>query len=559
MSHAGLDMDRLIAKIRPKFSTVILNRGWHYYLEGAVEELVIQPNGIISARVWGSSKYKVAVNLKSFASSSCTCPFGSACKHMAAVLFEACDVSGYEAETLLRPSSRRKLEAIEAMKEIEAGAEQAAAASRAAAVSDAVAAAQAPGKKAAKPKKPNVTPPMPTGSPQEWQLYFRKQFAKAPLYGSGSFERFYTDVTSGLFPYSDQWEQTLQTLYRLHVLVYLMERAEDLYRGNSYLWFHYEYSVHYTNCSRQCGETAAQLISKLDAQEAALRYPLHVAELKDKVSQLLFPDLKRTAMCWPLVYNLLWSGLFINEPGIAEERRKLQRLLEFSARDPIRSDEIWLALCYLDVLEGDDKGAFERLGSRLNYRNAEVYFVYLDTFYLCRDWNRLVVWLGLLSAKLRYEGPYQIKRYFHYWVEARKYAGSDVEARWRQTALEMLPASFPYLAAELIQSQRYEEWADLCFQCETPPSELNPEDLKIVAANNAKLLLPIYHQAVESFIMHKNRDAYKQAVKLLKKLRQLYKTLKNERRWDQYIMRISGKYSRYRAFQEELKKGKLLL
>jgi hypothetical protein len=43
---------------------------------------------------------------------------------------------------------------------------------------------------------------------------------------------------------------------------------------------------------------------------------------------------------------------------------------------------------------------------------------------------------------------------------------------------------------------------------------------------------------------------------LLKKLHGYYKQLGQENRWEIYINRLADKFSRLRAFQEELKKGK---
>ncbi len=88
------------------------------------------------------------------------------------------------------------------------------------------------------------------------------------------------------------------------------------------------------------------------------------------------------------------------------------------------------------------------------------------------------------------------------------------------------------------------------------PNDLYSVDLQSVEKQNPALVLPLYHQAVERCIAGKNRTAYKSATKLLKKLNNLYKKLDRLNDWEDYIYRLAVKYSRLRALQEELRKGK---
>ena len=82
------------------FETRILQRGRDYYRQGLVTDLWQECN-TLHAVVQGREDYEVAVTLKDHVPvfMDCTCPYaesGSACKHMAAVLFaynEAADKS----------------------------------------------------------------------------------------------------------------------------------------------------------------------------------------------------------------------------------------------------------------------------------------------------------------------------------------------------------------------------------------------------------------------------------------------------------------------------------
>lgn len=74
------------------FEAHILERGYDYYLENAVENIDISAD-IIRADVIGSEDYKVeiSVNNGEVTDMYCSCPYavgGRYCKHMAAVLYE---------------------------------------------------------------------------------------------------------------------------------------------------------------------------------------------------------------------------------------------------------------------------------------------------------------------------------------------------------------------------------------------------------------------------------------------------------------------------------------
>ena len=73
------------------FNTRILSRGYEYYEDGLVEDVLIKDN-IITAKVLGTEIYDVSVEVDNgmFIDGDCTCPYaseGNYCKHMAALLY----------------------------------------------------------------------------------------------------------------------------------------------------------------------------------------------------------------------------------------------------------------------------------------------------------------------------------------------------------------------------------------------------------------------------------------------------------------------------------------
>ena len=73
------------------FNTRILSRGYEYYEDGLVEDVLLKGN-ITTAKVEGSETYDVSLEIDNgiFIDGDCTCPYasdGSYCKHMAALLY----------------------------------------------------------------------------------------------------------------------------------------------------------------------------------------------------------------------------------------------------------------------------------------------------------------------------------------------------------------------------------------------------------------------------------------------------------------------------------------
>lgn len=106
---------------KKKFSRHIVQRGYEYFLDNAVEDFAIKDD-IIYATVTGSEDYKVEIDLinGNVSDMYCSCPYaseGKNCKHMAAVLYEwsekyAKDVDLSEEDLLINAIYREKKELV---------------------------------------------------------------------------------------------------------------------------------------------------------------------------------------------------------------------------------------------------------------------------------------------------------------------------------------------------------------------------------------------------------------------------------------------------------------
>ncbi|MFD1887030.1 hypothetical protein [Paenibacillus wenxiniae] len=172
------------------------------------------------------------------------------------------------------------------------------------------------------------------------------------------------------------------------------------------------------------------------------------------------------------------------------------------------------------------------------------------------QWERLVWWLNAMAPILRRQYS-ELQSYADHWDAAVRHLPDAEPQMW--SALEsLLPLGGRMYEDKLLSYGKYARWMDYQLSSGRDPANYKVTELKPVETGAPQLLLPFYHQAVERHMSHKNRDGYKAAVKLLKRLSKLYGRLKQEERWQHYIEQFAARHSRLRALQEELRKGKLI-
>lgn len=144
--------------------------------------------------------------------------------------------------------------------------------------------------------------------------------------------------------------------------------------------------------------------------------------------------------------------------------------------------------------------------------------------------------------------PYMKKYYF-------RIKKTDIFEKFCETCL---PYSFIYYSNYLLQSGKHKKWVELYLYSEIELDYISSDDMKIIQQSNPTLLLPLFTSIVNEKIENKNRQSYRAAVRYLKKIRTIYKKEKKMEQWERYIDKVQHKYRRLRAFQEELKRGKLI-
>jgi len=207
---------------------------------------------------------------------------------------------------------------------------------------------------------------------------------------------------------------------------------------------------------------------------------------------------------------------------------------------------------------GEDRQAWQQLehAAQEQLKPAQV-LRFLNVLEEAEDWSRLEAWMSECATD-RLGGQYgNLRAYGGYWdivVEQRP----EAEGRMWEAITSLLPLSRNLYVERLLRYGRWRLWIDYQISMGEDPLDFRARDLQPIEKGDPEAPLPWYHQSVERHILLRNRDGYKRAVKLLKRLAKLYKKLKREPRWEAYVDGIAKQYSRLRAFQEELRKGKLI-
>lgn len=181
---------------------------------------------------------------------------------------------------------------------------------------------------------------------------------------------------------------------------------------------------------------------------------------------------------------------------------------------------------------------------------------YLERLTDQANWTRLAYWLTELADVLRQQQS-NLQDYALYWEQVITQLPEAEPQMW--TALEkLLPVGGRIYEQKLLSYGKWQLWMDYQLSAGNDPANYKVTELQPLENNAPEMLLPFYHQAVERHMAHKNRQGYKAAVKLLKRLAKLYKKIKQEPRWNDFIEQFAQRNSRLRALQEELRKGKLI-
>ena len=111
----------------------------------------------------------------------------------------------------------------------------------------------------------------------------------------------------------------------------------------------------------------------------------------------------------------------------------------------------------------------------------------------------------------------------------------------------------------LVERERFGEWAALMHRYGVSYEVAEAGGLKIALADDPAAVLPLLHLYATNFVKERNRQSYRRAVNLFRKMKAGSKKSGKHEFWNRYVDTVREKNRRLRALMEEMEKGNLYL
>ncbi len=533
----------LIQNVAQHFNDLTIKRGFQYFKQGYVHQLTMPEDRHIEAVVEGNEYYSVKLNLDSFSDNRCNCPVPSNCKHIIATLLEYANLQERSVHALVNASSAAMFKQVVKPSPH--------AASNRSAIQTAEIKAEASAK--LKVQASQLT----TLTISEWYDLFEQCIA--PLGMKVPNAPYAQSALASIFTIKPHLSPVMEQLFGFHahlfVLTKLVKPLQQGHQTNFYMGFQ--------------TQVAADDVQELMIRSFVNELPLkaeperwqHVTETLTHLRTQMLRE-PQNLNYFLDVYIQIWikwiqPNLNDNEIYVTE----LQHLQ--SAKDELGaslSRLSWmLSQSWMHFYLSEDQQAWDML------HTADAAFIvhanhvlpFLTILYRTEQWSRMKNWLYEVGPLLSSHRNNNLHDYWIYWEETLQHLPDAEPSMWA-TLVRMLPYTEKIYEEKLLTHNKWQEWMDYQLSMGREPLDYRVGVFQPIEKNAPELMFPFYHQAVERYIVQKNRDSYKQAVKLLKRLSKLYKKMKQETRWELFITAFSNRYSRLRALQEELRKGKLI-
>ncbi|MEK3883104.1 SWIM zinc finger family protein [Paenibacillus sp. PL2-23] len=537
MSEHNL-LDVLKERIETELPAVLVKRGYEYYQEGRVQSTQTTMHRTLTGVVRGSDLYAVVMDADHFRYSTCTCPFGGFCKHMAAVFFQ------YFSETRGREAAERvyfRMLGLTMASEIWPSA------------------ARSAPQEAIAPEQPadarqQRRAPGEGGTAEEWMDWMEAEYGQTWLKCRHSLHAL-QPVLSALKGLSRDWEKPMQRLHWSTSILFVLEQSERaITTVDSFSRYYHEMS--FIRMAEPWIEHLQTLIGELE--------PQHMSEEQLAWSGVLIGLAKRRALHrdrqlfeWGFLYLAFCERFSELRDWFHNEKMSLLSELASHPDGELNEEFVYSSLGMLYFFEGDDARSIQYFAQGPFEKIQKLIYPCVAQRMELGEWAWTERWMSFLYERVyanrsaRSIGPF---------MALCRRADEDRPDLpiWNTYMTELLPYSYTELSEHWLSVKRYEDWADLQLFVGVKAEELNAPELREVAKAVPQALLPLYHQSIEAAIATRNRQGYRVAVKQLKKLEKLYKGMKDTGKWDTYLAELVNKTQRLRALQEELWKGKIV-
>lgn len=547
MSQLALSVktfNRVTEQMKRRFRYATLEQGWRYYRKQAVLDMEEEvqaggredPDQWIAAEVYETKRYRVRFNCTAVKRSQCTCPEEGGCKHMSAVYFQLCDELGKKPELYLAEFRQVYIEEERQRMVQRKRAEH-----------------KAELERRKKAWQMSLSPSAPA---QEWHDIFHRKYSKP-------FTDYHSPVTdiaawaqNELYRQEERFPEQIVPLYRMHVLLFLLQQLSIRYaQGRSISYPGQDAPVAET--VRIYMEELRQLAESYDPSAIPAAYEQHVSSLGEIAERVALSE-EESAIDGLEVLALLWSTVLNRPDRMKEAHRRLERMLApVSSLRPRRRDAIRVALVHLEVLLGREAEAVKRLSELTYHNDPGRYWGYLREHERSGRYEPIVYWLGALAPLIRQSGRIsELEQYWGFWK--RVYEQMPDKDGLEALVLSLLPGIYPYVSSFLLEQGRYRDWAEIQLLQRISPAAIAAGELEAVERAAPELLLPVFHQAIERHIEERTKEHYREAARLLQRLKLLYVACGSAGTWELFMERFAARYARLRALHKELREGALL-
>ncbi|WP_246942848.1 SWIM zinc finger family protein [Bacillus pinisoli] len=515
-----------------------MKKGLNLYRQGRVYNVVTEER-FIEAKVQEEEVFDVTLDLDVFVLSQCSCSTGGICRHKLAVFFYAYALVDRVGVFFQEWKENKKVVITKNRSKVLGGEEE---------------------------EQTELVGEKIGG----WYSFFKKEYHvykekeknnRFSFNAMFQFESIYKDFFNKLRGKAPQVPY-MRELFIIHAASFSMQKlVEESEQSRLSLGSKDNYVYPYVN---QLVDVIHDRLNDLKKLAFPLSGESLLVETKEKISQLLYcgNEYQYERL---ISYFMVWITLLHRKNWIHEEQKiLLQKQEQFIARKQSQAVDCQFALAHMAYLEKKDQQAIELL-SKIQGNYIKFCFFWAGTLSLTKEWNRQSIWLNHSLELLKnynqlmmdYHSKRNMTRQFLPLFAEHADETNKPDA-YTEAMKSLLPYSFIEYNDFLIDEEDYQTWADLQMLVGYDISDQSRELIKHIEKTDRRILLPLYHRAVNDAIAQKSRPAYKQAIRYLKKLRTQYRQLKLMTKWDAYIERLAHEHKRLRAFQEELEKGKLL-
>jgi hypothetical protein len=514
---------QLLKTVADTYNEVTLSRGYGYFKNQYVVSLNIGEDRIVKARVTGTEDYSVTLKLNSLGSSTCTCPVHTNCKHMAAAMMELADRLGYPSAQIMNAKHHLKRLA-----------------------------AETPPPSSSQPKSKYSPAQLPDMDVLGWHRMLDQYTAHLKL----SYDpEIYVDLLRNQVRNMDKlgipFTEKDWVYFDLHRKLFILRRTKQEISSNSSRFFT-PYLLYRMYDDMQAGLAAKPITTDLSQPDERLKQTLGYIRM-----QMAQKETDQKYLDYGL-FTALWMHGVAPRPDApdwaAEELTALEQQISEAGTASLAA-----AKAFLHLQQADGRQAWDSLeaSGTLPQAPPSLFFPFFKLLSEAGDWTNLREWLSKSAPNFYAKNTRELDTYMRYWSELLAHVPETELQLW--SVLEgMLPHSKRLIENMLYEQRRWKQWIELQIVQDRDPLYHRVSVFQPIEKEAPELLLPFYHQSIERYVALKNRHDYKLAVKQLKRLEKVYRRMKQPERWDRFLAGFIERYSRLRALQEEMKKGKLL-